>query len=151
MSDIKPLLKLMNKFGENKNLQKYTKIYYEFSENCQALVRYLTTESILQTRPTDVQEKITALKDLVPRIYTDLSILNEEDSKSNIMDVNNDAKDSSDEKQKLVRISSKTGKVVQEYNSYAVGVWKRVHQKLEGKDINPEISSTIQDQVNKLI
>lgn len=153
MSDIKPLLKLMNKFGENKNLQKYTKVYYDFSENCQALVRYLTNEDMLQTRPTDVQEKITALKDLVPKIYTELSMLNEEENKCNSTNIqeHSDVKESSDEKRKLARISSKTGKVLQECNSYAVGVWKRVHQKLEGKDIDSEVSSSTQDQVSLII
>jgi hypothetical protein len=35
---------------------------------------------------------------------------------------------------KLQSVSSRTGRSGQECNSYAVGVWKRVREKLEGRD-----------------
>ena len=148
MNDIKPLLKTMNKFGENQKLQKYTKVYYEFSENCQSLIRYLTTEEVLQTRPSDVKTKIMSLKDLVPKIYNDLYTLNEEVDKCNSDFLNEmSSKEMADEKMKLARVSSKTGKVLQECNSYAVSVWKRVNQKLEGKDTDVEGVCNVQYQV----
>lgn len=143
MSDIKPLLKTMNKFGENARLQSYTKVYYEFSDNCQLLVRYLGSDEMLQTRPREIQCKLDSLKGLVLRIYTDLNGLNCESTEwAEIVSA------VQEDKSALLRVSSKTGKAVQECNSYAVSVWKRVYQKLEGRDIDPEIVCSSQDQVS---
>lgn len=152
MNDIKPLLKTMNKFGENQRLQKYTKIYYEFSENCQTLIRYLGSSDVLKANSNKIKENILVLKDLVPKIYTDLNELNEDNNDSQDNNKNKETEVTDDfHPQKLVRVSSKTGKALQECNSYAVGVWKRVNQKLEGKDINPEVTSNIEDQVDSII
>lgn len=39
---------------------------------------------------------------------------------------------------------------VQERNSYAVSVWKRVKAKLEGRDIDPNRRMSITEQVHNL-
>lgn len=36
---------------------------------------------------------------------------------------------------------------LQEQNSYAVGVWRRVKAKLDGRDYNPAIRMTVAEQV----
>ncbi|KAG8006642.1 Serine/threonine-protein kinase SMG1, partial [Nibea albiflora] len=41
----------------------------------------------------------------------------------------------------------KTGRAVQERNSYAVSVWKRVKAKLEGRDIDPNRRMSVTEQV----
>lgn len=145
MSDIKPLLKTMNKFGENARLQSYTKVYYDFSDNCQLLVRYLSSDEMLQTRPREIQCKLASLKGLVLRIYTDLNGLNCQGTESVTKEIVSAAQE---DKNVLLRVSSKTGKAVHECNSYAVSVWKRVHQKLEGRDIDPEIVCSSQEQAS---
>ncbi|XP_069566221.1 serine/threonine-protein kinase SMG1 isoform X2 [Brachyistius frenatus] len=45
----------------------------------------------------------------------------------------------------------KTGRAVQERNSYAVSVWKRVKAKLEGRDIDPNRRMSITEQVDFVI
>ncbi|KAM3597338.1 uncharacterized protein V6R79_003264 [Siganus canaliculatus] len=45
----------------------------------------------------------------------------------------------------------KTGRAVQERNSYAVGVWKRVKAKLEGRDIDPNRRMSVTEQVDFVI
>ena len=39
---------------------------------------------------------------------------------------------------------------LQEQNSYAVGVWRRVKAKLDGRDYNPAIRMTVAEQVRTL-
>ncbi|KAM9392172.1 serine/threonine-protein kinase SMG1 [Pholidichthys leucotaenia] len=45
----------------------------------------------------------------------------------------------------------KTGRAVQERNSYAVSVWKRVKAKLEGRDIDPNRRMSVAEQVDFVI
>uniref|UniRef100_A0A8D2KVE8 FATC domain-containing protein n=1 Tax=Varanus komodoensis TaxID=61221 RepID=A0A8D2KVE8_VARKO len=45
----------------------------------------------------------------------------------------------------------KTGKAVQERNSYAVSVWKRVKAKLEGRDLDPNRRMSVAEQVDYVI
>ncbi|OXB68877.1 hypothetical protein ASZ78_002292 [Callipepla squamata] len=45
----------------------------------------------------------------------------------------------------------KTGKAVQERNSYAVSVWKRVKAKLEGRDVDPSRRMSVAEQVDFVI
>ncbi|KAG7222033.1 hypothetical protein INR49_028197 [Caranx melampygus] len=45
----------------------------------------------------------------------------------------------------------KTGRAVQERNSYAVSVWKRVKAKLEGRDIDPNRRMSATEQVDFVI
>lgn len=40
-----------------------------------------------------------------------------------------------------------TPTALQEQNSYAVGVWRRVKAKLDGRDYNPAIRMTVAEQV----
>ncbi|XP_071000587.1 serine/threonine-protein kinase SMG1-like [Oncorhynchus clarkii lewisi] len=45
----------------------------------------------------------------------------------------------------------KTGRAVQERNSYAVSVWKRVKAKLEGRDVDPSRRMSVTEQVDCVI
>ncbi|XP_028842210.1 serine/threonine-protein kinase SMG1 isoform X2 [Denticeps clupeoides] len=45
----------------------------------------------------------------------------------------------------------KTGRAVQERNSYAVSVWKRVKAKLEGRDVDPNRRMSVTEQVDYII
>uniref|UniRef100_A0A8C4Q2V8 FATC domain-containing protein n=1 Tax=Eptatretus burgeri TaxID=7764 RepID=A0A8C4Q2V8_EPTBU len=51
---------------------------------------------------------------------------------------------------KAVR-NPKTGKAMQERNSYAVSVWKRVKAKLEGRDVDPNHRMNVTEQVDYII
>ena len=39
---------------------------------------------------------------------------------------------------------------VQERNTYAIGVWKRVKAKLDGRDIDPTKRMSVEDQVSAI-
>ena len=52
--------------------------------------------------------------------------------------------------QGIVR-DKRTGKALQEQNSYAVGVWRRVKAKLDGRDPDPAYRMTVAEQVNTLL
>lgn len=45
----------------------------------------------------------------------------------------------------------RTGKALQEQNSYAVGVWRRVKAKLDGRDPDPTYRMTVAEQVKFVI
>jgi PI-3-kinase-related kinase SMG-1 len=45
----------------------------------------------------------------------------------------------------------RTGKALQEQNSYAVGVWRRVKGKLDGRDPDPAYRMTVSEQVKFVI
>lgn len=48
--------------------------------------------------------------------------------------------------QGIVR-DKRTGKALQEQNTYAVGVWRRVKAKLDGRDPDPTYRMTVAEQV----
>lgn len=150
MSDIKPLLKTIIKYEQNERLQKYTKMYYEFWECCQTLIRHLNNNQSIQINISEIKEKISTLKEIVPNIYTDLFNINDAPEKKKSLENETTLKEKADEKNPL-RINSKTGKVVQEYNNYAMNVWRRINQKLDGKDPDPNKAISIQEQVDYVI
>ena len=45
----------------------------------------------------------------------------------------------------------RTGKALQEQNSYAVGVWRRVKAKLDGRDPDPNYRMTVAEQVRMYV
>ncbi len=54
--------------------------------------------------------------------------------------------DSTKKQEKLTR-DPRTGKVIQARNSYAVGVWRRVNMKLDGRDPDPNHRLSATEQV----
>lgn len=53
--------------SENKRLQQYTKLYGQFSECCQYLVRSFNNEDIVQNKPIEILNKLSVLKEIIPR------------------------------------------------------------------------------------
>ena len=47
----------------------------------------------------------------------------------------------------VILLSSCDPVALQEQNSYAVGVWRKVKAKLDGRDYNPAIRMTVAEQV----
>ena len=66
MNDIKPLLKAMSK-EENTKLQDYTKTYQLFSENCNALIRHLSSEDAIKRNQKEINLNISILKEVIPK------------------------------------------------------------------------------------
>lgn len=149
MNDIKPLLKTLNKMHENKRLHQYTKTYFLFSESCQYLVKNINNISE-HNKSNEIFSKLEILKETVPKIYSELKYLNEQPQQLLQTDITLNKEKLLDEKKNNncgIKFSSKTGRVVQECNSHAISVWKRVSQKLEGKDPDPNKVLNIQEQV----
>lgn len=139
MNDIKPLLKAMSKYGENPCLQEYSKTYQRFSENCQQLVRHLSNHDVIQNEPKEIKEKLNTLESIIPKIYADLESINQAPDKK--------LPESTKVDPKPMRLMSKAVKVVQECNSHAISVWKRVYQKLDGRDVDKNVQMNVQEQV----
>lgn len=138
MTDIKPILKSMTKFGENQRLSDYSKIYQSFSETCQQLIRILTNRDLIETETCDLEETFQHLCEFFPKIYDDLKTLNDPYEKKN--EVNKNERKNGD----LVKVL----RVIQEGNSHAIAVWKRVQEKLDGRDPDTQNQLTVQEQVN---
>jgi PI-3-kinase-related kinase SMG-1 len=152
MNDIKPLLKIMSK-EENVRLQEYTRTYSRFSENCNELIRFLSVneETAAQLKANEIFANICVLKQVVPRIYQELYSINETMPDPDGV--------------KLVpqvvvvtptfaaqRIVSRNVDKVAVHDTYAMNVWKRISQKLEGKDLpNQSQSMDIKTQVGYII
>lgn len=142
MADIKPLLKTMSKYTDNNQLIiSYSRIYQTFLESFQYLMRQLSTFINATERNNyndmiwkEMLERLDLLNQIVAQVYDELWLIRDtvcEKSKLSVVDV----KPATGDKQQTVRLNSRLGnKMIQESNSYAIGVWKRVYQKLDGKD-----------------
>ncbi len=165
MSDIKPLLKTMSKYNDNnQSIINYSKIYQTFSENCQQLVRLLSTVSPNNAMGSfeynflnhdvlvEIREKLELLVSIVPKVYEDLVNIKEVPDKKlpNLTDIlsKNTRSDAnmSDKANKASHV--KPGKVMQECNSYAIAVWRKIYQKLDGKESASSERMNVQEQVN---
>ena len=167
MSDVKPLLKTMSKYNDNNtSIMNYSKIYQTFSENCQHLVRCLSTissinpnldvsEQLDQLTLDEIKSKLRLLEEIVPKVYDHLALIKEtvQEKKSVILEsMSSSAATSNLAKTppptSLLKENSKTGKVIQECNSHAISVWKKIYQKLDGKDLPDSTEKfNVQEQV----
>jgi hypothetical protein len=165
MSDIKPLLKTMSKYNDNnQSIINYSKVYQTFSENCQQLVRVLSTVSptnsmgsfeynfLNQDALVEIRAKLELLVAIVPKVYEDLMSIKEIPDKKqpNIVDILDKGNSSANTACQANRAPQvKPGKIMQECNSYAIGVWKKIYQKLDGKDSASSERLNVQEQVKK--
>lgn len=139
MTDIKPILKSMAKFGENQRLSDYSKTYQKFSETCQQLIRILANKDLIEAETFDLEEKCQQLCQIVTKIYADLKVINEPCEKKVENNKNERLKNS--ETIKILKMN-------QEGNSHAIAVWKRVFEKLDGRDPDPNSQISVLEQVN---
>lgn len=137
MTDIKPILKSMTKFGENQRLSDYSKTYQNFSETCQQLIRILGNKDLIETETSELEETFKQLCEFVPKIYEDLKTLNDPCEKKSEVNKN--------ERKNVDTVKVLRG--IQEGNSHAIAVWKRVHEKLDGRDPDNKNQITVQEQV----
>lgn len=158
MNDIKPLLKTMSKYGDNHKLNEYSKNYHKFSEFCQLAIRQLSNNELVRLNMNTVKEELVTLVDIVPHIYDDLFTLNQfepspttttEDSNGKGKKPDLDSRDAANKNGKtLLKLNSRNSHLLaQECNSYAISVWKRVYQKLDGKDTEQGGEMNVKEQV----
>jgi PI-3-kinase-related kinase SMG-1 len=155
MSDIKPLLKQLSRFNDNNTqfIVDYSKVYHSFCENCQILLRNISflpnTENISEQSNTllGTMSILDDLKNALPRIYESLTLIRENSEKPKLEDSILPSKNKNEKncENKALQHVTKHTKSVQECNSYAISVWKRVNQKLEGRDF-PGIERVNEEQ-----
>lgn len=146
LSELRSLLKSLAR-QEDVAVQEYLATYRQFSERASELVRTLLAED---ASPDDsTQRALAELTDMVPRVYqglTDLADAQDDQPKS--VAASKSVEQTPDKK---VTKDPRTGKALQERNSYAVGVWRRVKMKLDGRDPDSTKRSSVAEQVEYII
>ncbi|XP_065311979.1 serine/threonine-protein kinase SMG1 isoform X2 [Dermacentor albipictus] len=148
LSELRSLLKSLAR-QEDTTVQEYLATYRQFSERASELVRTLLAPD---TTPSEsAQEALSELIAMVPRVYDGLTELaNAQDGLDQPKNatVNKSVEQTPDRK---VTKDPRTGKALQERNSYAVGVWRRVKMKLDGRDPDSSKRSSVAEQVDYII
>lgn len=148
LSELRSLLKSLAR-QEDMAVQEYLATYRQFSERASELVRTLLAPDA--TPSESAQKALSELIAMVPRVYNGLTELANAqdglDSPKNYT-VNKSVEQTPDRK---VAKDPRTGKALQERNSYAVGVWRRVKMKLDGRDPDSTKRSSVAEQVDHII
>jgi hypothetical protein len=98
-----------------------------------------------QVKLDELSGSISLLKELIPIIYTELgTISNCQSTTGSTADAPRAANERSTTS---CDTSKQVAKQTQECNTYAIGVWKRISQKLDGKDPDPNRSLDVAEQV----
>nr|XP_018895690.1 PREDICTED: serine/threonine-protein kinase SMG1-like [Bemisia tabaci] len=160
MADIRSLLKTFLKMEENSfsSLQEYLGHYKLYHEQLANLIKELLPDTFSASMARDAIIKISAIVELTPLIYDELLNLSLDKS------VELKQKRPPLLRQEPVCMSPKKGVpaglstpkgrrrgVMQERNSYAMSVWRRVRLKLEGRDPDPTRKLTVQESVDWVI
>ncbi|XP_063243710.1 serine/threonine-protein kinase SMG1 isoform X2 [Bacillus rossius redtenbacheri] len=173
MSEVRNLLKSMVKF-EDSGLHDYLVSYRAYAEQFPSLIRELLSDDFDTDKVHSVLERINHLEDMTGIIYKDLLDLSNQLQRAQVPA--HSAEDavpvSGSKRAPLLRQNSmcvspskglpsaavekndrdpQTGKAIQERNAYALGVWRRVRMKLEGRDPDPGRRATVQEQVDFII
>jgi hypothetical protein len=98
-----------------------------------------------QFKLDELCNSISQLKELVPSIYTELNTI----SNIQLSAIDEQAVCKLDDKRLSLETSKQNVKSNQECNTYAIGVWKRISQKLDGKDPDPNRSLNVEEQVRR--
>lgn len=148
LSELRSLLKSLARH-EDVAVQEYLATYRKFSERASELVRTLLASD---ATPSDIiQEALSELIAMVPRVYqglTELASAQDGLDQPKSVAVSKSVEQTPDRK---VNKDPRTGKALQERNSYAVGVWRRVKMKLDGRDPDSNKRSSVAEQVEYII
>uniref|UniRef100_A0A6B0VG32 non-specific serine/threonine protein kinase n=1 Tax=Ixodes ricinus TaxID=34613 RepID=A0A6B0VG32_IXORI len=145
MSELRSLLKSLAR-QEDAPVQEYLALYRRFSEQASEMVRSLLAA---ESPSEGAQRALADLAGMVPGVYGGLTALaSAQDGIDQQKAVVRGAEDTPDRK---VAKDPRTGKALQERNSYAVGVWKRVKMKLDGRDPDSSKRSSVAEQVEYVI
>ncbi|EEC17441.1 fkbp-rapamycin associated protein, putative [Ixodes scapularis] len=145
MSELRSLLKSLAR-QEDAPVQEYLALYRRFSEQASEMVRSLLAA---ESPSEGAQRALADLAGMVPGVYGGLTALaSAQDGIDQQKAVVRGADDTPDRK---VAKDPRTGKALQERNSYAVGVWKRVKMKLDGRDPDSSKRSSVAEQVEYVI
>lgn len=149
LSELRSLLKSLAR-QEDVAVQEYLATYRQFSERASELVRTLLAPDA--TPSESAQKALSELINMVPRVYDGLTELaNAQDGLEQPKNPPTVGKSVEQTPDKKVSKDPRTGKALQERNSYAVGVWRRVKMKLDGRDPDSNKRSSVAEQVDYII
>ncbi|XP_067939464.1 serine/threonine-protein kinase SMG1-like [Watersipora subatra] len=159
-------------------VQDYLRDYKLFSEKLSLAIKMASQEKLTEQLRSDVAAAISDLDDDIESIFTRLIELakplaavedvtqNADVNSTNAVEGLSNAEaapptavhmssahatvTSGSQAEKKQR-DPKTGKAVQERNSYAVSVWRRVKMKLDGRELDPNKKMSVTDQVSYII
>ncbi|KAF6020036.1 SMG1 [Bugula neritina] len=181
ISEVRAVLKTLAKeeMDDGGNLgcwvQQYLKDYKVFSEQLAKVIKLASNESLKDQLSANIETLLAEVQQDVESIFTRLidiakplavTTANNEKDKTDKpttddlaagqeLDISTSTsasanKDVQNHAEKIPR-DPKTGKVVQERNSYAVSVWRRVKMKLDGRELDPSKKMSVTDQVSYII
>lgn len=148
MADVKTLLKAMTKIDDCADkVQEYLQNHKQFLENFAPLLRF--SSKISPDNVEDVLESLEVILRDVDGVFEDLLTLEEGEKSEDRYNHHRAPLVRQDGMLSPKKCSPKheAGKG-QQRNAYAVGVWRRVRMKLEGRDPDPGRKYTLQEQVN---
>ncbi|XP_037086106.1 serine/threonine-protein kinase smg-1-like [Pollicipes pollicipes] len=144
ISDVRLLLKAIAKASgdELPAVEVYMTQYRAFSEELSRLIRSLLNETVSREHVLEyraqlagIQQGTAAIYDTLVSLAGQLSTLTSEESRLT-------------PREKPVQKDPHTGRGVQGCNQYALAVWRRVRQKLEGRDPDPTRPASVAEQVD---
>lgn len=146
MSEVRSILKaLARQEGDTGGpVQEYLSLYRGFSDRASQLVRDLLANPVAEMWEP-LGKRLIALRSLVPKVYQGLTALVQGHETQKHEDGACDPED------------PKTGRDPQakkgrsDHKNYALGVWKRVKTKLDGRDPDPSRCSSVEEQVDFVI
>lgn len=165
MSEIRTILKSVAKLEEQDHgftpqpgsIRDYLSTYKTFSETLTVALKLAVSEDVSKADMAEAEKMINSLKKQTTGIYDKLisfapPLLTEKESEDDENAPMNFVSGVGGVK-KMERVSRdpRTGKAIQERNSYAVSVWRRVKMKLDGRDPDPNKRLTIQEQVDYVL
>lgn len=139
INEVKPLLKSLAKTDEfGFQTQKFVADYREYTEKFAIFVH-------------NFKKDLNAEK--INTCLVNLNYIEENTEKihANFMNIENQNHEDYNKGVEKCAVTKQDGTTKgQQRNAYAVGVWRRVRMKLEGRDPDPGKKSTVQEQVNYL-
>ena len=151
MSDVGSLLRTISKSEdfEIPQVQAYLSTYKEFSDVISTIIGISSEENIQLESCRMLSIRIDALKTLVPQVYDDLVELAATLREENIENFR--VKRGMEEEDSNLSNKRKEVKTSEEKNSFALGVLRRIKNKLDGREPDALKKSDISEQVDFII
>ncbi|XP_047110312.1 serine/threonine-protein kinase SMG1 [Schistocerca piceifrons] len=165
MQDVRSLMRSMTKFDDCPlvGLNDYLANYRYFLEQFTNFVKDLSKEDFTVERVLQAKEEVDYFGEKIGKVYGQLVEFSKQ--------LKPGGQEAKPRRPPLMRQESlcfspqrgipqaptnhrrdpNTGKAVQERNAYALGVWRRVRMKLEGRDPDPNKRASVQEQVDYVI
>ncbi|XP_043241225.1 serine/threonine-protein kinase SMG1-like [Amphibalanus amphitrite] len=146
ISDVRLLLKAIAKGSgdELPAVETYMTQHRGFSEPLTTLIRSVLNEPVSRDHVTEYLTGLEAILQSTGAVYDTLVALAGQLSSAPA----EDTKPLTPREKPSTQRDPRTGRGIQGCNQYALAVWRRVRQKLEGRDPDPNRTATVEEQVD---